>query len=202
MNDRPIAALTAFAASLTLLAGCGSRGGPAGAGDLLVAWPRNVSAQVEGGGSWSAAKVSWGNYSNFQVTQVLVDDRDGNLSPEDVGTLTGSLTSALTSAFGNSRSAVGAAAPGTLVVTAEIVQAVPNEPLRNVVPLSQIRKAGYGTVTIDCQVTDGGTGALLYAFRGTADTQRVSAEKLSVWGSAEKSFGEWATQIAQACGGS
>lgn len=189
-----------LAVSAALLAACSSHGPPA-AGELLTAWPTNVSSRVDGGGTWTAAKVSWGNYNSFVVAPVLVDDNEANLGPDDVQTLTSSLTSALSISFGAGRTAAAARGPGTLVVTAEIVQAIPNQPLRNVVPLSQIRRAGYGTVTVDIQVTDGGTGALLLAFRGTEETKRVSAEKLSVWGSAEESFSKWAAAVAGDCSG-
>ncbi len=198
---RPIVLTTALVTSIALAA-CGSKDAPAPAGVLMQSWPDAVTNQVLASDRWVSSSAAWGSYTSFQLGGVQVcGDAADSLSTGDAQTLVDSLGAQLGQAFGVKRQASTTGGAGTLVIKADIVQAVANQPVRNVNPLTQIRGAGYGTVTAEIQVTDGGTGQLLLAFRQTGKTERFSAEKLTWWGSAEKFFGEWAKDAASACGG-
>ncbi len=198
---RPIVILPALATSIVFTA-CGGKEAPAPAGVLMQAWPDAVSDRVLAADRWVSSTAAFGSYSSFQIGEIQVcGDAAQSLSTDDAQALVESLGAQLRQAFSVTRQDNAAGGAGTLVVRADIVQAVANQPVRNVNPLTQIRGAGYGTVTAEIQVTDGGTGQLLLAFRQTGKTERFSAEKLTWWGSAEKYFGEWAKEVASACGG-
>ncbi|MDA0803716.1 MAG: DUF3313 family protein [Planctomycetota bacterium] len=201
---RTIPSISVIAASLAslALAACGGDTPLAPAGVLMQSWPDQIVGSVETTNKWIDQSANWASYTSFQLGEIQVcGEAAESLSTDDAQTLVDSLGAQLRKAFSVTRQDSSAAGAGTLVVKADIVQAVANQPVRNISPLSQIRGAGYGTVTIEIQVTDGGTGELLLAFRQTGKTKRFSAEKLTWWGSAEKYFGEWAKDIASACGG-
>lgn len=80
----------------------------------------------------------------------------------------------------------------TLVVRAAITAIKPNNPLLNVAPQTQILKRGYGYASCEIYATDGATGDVVAAFMQTADTQRVSTEKYSDIGTAERASKDWA----------
>lgn len=85
----------------------------------------------------------------------------------------------------------------TLVVRAAITAIKPNNPLLNVAPQTQILKRGYGYASCEIYATDGATGEVVAAFMQTADTQRVSTEKLSDIGTAERASKEWAKAFGE-----
>jgi len=85
----------------------------------------------------------------------------------------------------------------TLVVRAAITAIKPNNPLLNVAPQTQILKRGYGYASCEIYATDGATGEVVAAFMQTADTQRVSTEKFSDIGTAERASKEWAKAFGE-----
>ena len=85
-----------------------------------------------------------------------------------------------------------APAAGTIVVDARIIRAVPNLPLRNIAPQSQVGRTGYGYAVALVTLRDGATGQVLVSARESRATSRFGLEKMSEWGSVEKSFDEWA----------
>ena len=85
----------------------------------------------------------------------------------------------------------------TLVVRAAITAIKPNNPLLNVAPQTQILKRGYGYASCEIYATDGATGQVVAAFMQTADTQRVSTEKFSDIGTAERAAKDWAKAFGE-----
>ena len=85
----------------------------------------------------------------------------------------------------------------TLVVRAAITAIKPNNPLLNVAPQTQILKRGYGYASCEIYATDGATGEVVAAFMQTADTQRVSTEKFSDIGTAERAAKDWAKAFGE-----
>lgn len=85
----------------------------------------------------------------------------------------------------------------TLVVHAAITAIKPNNPLLNIAPQTQILKRGYGYASCEIYATDGQGGPVVAAFMQTSDTQRLSSEKLSDVGTAERASGDWAKEFAK-----
>jgi hypothetical protein len=80
----------------------------------------------------------------------------------------------------------------TLVVRAAVTAIKPNNPLLNVAPQTQILKRGYGYASCEIYATDGEAGPVVAAFMQTSDTQRLSTEKYSDTGTAERASKDWA----------
>ena len=89
------------------------------------------------------------------------------------------------------------AAGRTLVVRVAITAIKPNNPLLNVAPQTQILKRGYGYASCEIYATDGATGDVVAAFMQTADTQRLSTEKYSDIGTAERAAKDWAKSFRE-----
>lgn len=85
----------------------------------------------------------------------------------------------------------------TFVVRAEIVRAVPNKPMRNIAPQTQLTRTGYGYASTRIVIERGGTGELLVVATETKSTQRFGTEKLSEWGTVEKAFESWAAEAVK-----
>lgn len=85
----------------------------------------------------------------------------------------------------------------TFVVRAEIVRAVPNKPLRNIAPQTQMTRTGYGYASGRIVLERGGTGELLVVATETQSTKRFGTEKLSEWGTVEKAFESWAAEAVK-----
>jgi hypothetical protein len=66
-----------------------------------------------------------------------------------------------------------------------------------VAPQTQILKRGYGYASCEIYATDGATGQVVAAFMQTADTQRVSTEKFSDIGTAERAAKDWAKAFGE-----
>lgn len=161
-----------------------------------------------GGETWvyKAAKTNWNSYTGVYVAPVAVSAgamEDGTWGNEsDLPGLATTFQNDLTTAMSAKYAVAPAAAANVLVVRAQIVKAKPNAPARNIAPQSQILQSGYGFGIVAIEVIDGGTGTVLYEFADMQATTRFSAEKLSVWGSLEKSFTTWSAELAKTCGGS
>ncbi len=160
------------------------------------------------GESWSyqAAKTNWSSYTGVYVAPVAVaagvmeGGAWGNES--DLPALATTFQLNLTTAMSAKYAPAPAPAPNVLVVRAQIIKAKPNSPARNIAPQTQIGGTGYGFGMVAIEVVDGGTGTVLYEFADVEATTRFSLEKMSVWGSLEKSFQTWSTELAKTCGGS
>ncbi len=158
------------------------------------------------GGSWSynARGVDWNQYKSVFVAPVAVapDALEDPLwgTAEDLAGLAADFKGKIVNAMDARYTPVDAAGPGVLVVRAQITRVKPNAPGRNVAPQTQILQSGYGFGQVAVEVLDGGDSRVLVEFADVQSTTRFSTEKLSVWGSLEKSFGEWANRVAKACG--
>lgn len=86
---------------------------------------------------------------------------------------------------------------GAFVVRAEIVRAVPNKPLRNIAPQTQLTRTGYGYASVRMVIEDGESGRVLVTATETKSTQRFGTEKLSEWGTVEKAFESWAAEAVK-----
>jgi hypothetical protein len=105
-------------------------------------------------------------------------------------------------AFGkSSRSAAilddGASRDGAVIVRTEIVRAVPNKPLRNIAPQTQLTRTGYGYASVRMVIEDGATGRALVTMTETQSTTRFGTAKLSEWGTVEKAFDSWAAEAVK-----
>ncbi len=185
-----------------LLAACGGHtmnAPPVG----FLSQPALMRKSSDGSWNYSAKAVDWANYKSVFVPVVTFADGayEDNVwaSAADLPTLSGKLQSALQAAMGSRYAAAAGAGAGTLVVRAQIVKAVPNAPARNLAPQTQIGGTGYGYGEVAIEVVDGGDGRVLLEFADVQSTTRFSTEKLTVWGSFEKSIGEWADRIANSC---
>jgi hypothetical protein len=76
--------------------------------------------------------------------------------------------------------------------SAAVTAIKPNNPLLNVAPQTQILKRGYGYASCEIYATDGEAGPVVAAFMQTSDTQRLSTEKYSDTGTAERASKDWA----------
>ena len=156
--------------------------------------------------SWdyNAEGVDWSKYKSVFVAPVAVapdaleDAIWGNA--EDLPGLAADFKSKIVDAMEARYTPVDAAGPGVLVVRAQITRVKPNAPARNLAPTTQIGGTGYGFGQVAVEVLDGGDSRVLVEFAEVQSTKRFSIEKLSVWGSLEKSFEEWAKRVATACG--
>ncbi len=170
----------------------------------FLSQPDLMKQQGDGTWQYTAATIDWSKYTSVFVAPVAIADDayDAGVygSVEDLPGLAATFQSDLQTALTKKFAAATNAGPNTLVVKAQITKADPNATALNIAPQSQIMGRGYGYGQVAIEIVDGGTGALLYEFAGVQNTSRFSAEKMSVWGSLEKSFKDWSSQIAKFCG--
>ncbi|MSR29155.1 MAG: DUF3313 family protein [Phycisphaerales bacterium] len=158
-----------------------------------------------GDGSWNyaAADIDWSKYKTVYVAPVVfAPDALGSGvwgNESDLPNLASKFRAALAGAMSARYQAAQGSGAGTLVVRAQIVKLAPNSPARNLAPQTQIGGTGYGFGEVAIEVLDGGDGTVLLEFAEVQTTSRFSTEKLSVWGSLEKSFTDWANRIAVSC---
>ena len=139
-------------------------------------------------------------YARVVVEPVALDPdatQGDEVSDEQLGKLRGQFATDLRASFAKRFAVSSSAAAGSdpvLAVRATIVRAVPNKPMRNVLPQTQLTRTGFGYAAVRVQLCDAATGAELAAFTETRSTKRFGLEKLSEWGSVEKSFEVWAQQ--------
>lgn len=144
--------------------------------------------------------VDWSKYATVFVAPVVMDadaTQGRDITDADVAALPGKFRANLQKAFETKFKKVDAAGPGTIVVNAEIIRAVPNMPLRNIAPQSQVGRTGYGYAVVRITLKDGVTGAVLVTARESRATSRFGLEKMSEWGSVEKSFEDWAEEAVK-----
>ncbi len=201
MTTSTIAAFFLFIA--TLLCGC-SKHAMTSAPTGFLTKPHLMKESSDGTWTYLAPNIDWTTYQAVHVAPVAVAADAYNAkaygSPEDLPGLAATFLSDLQAAFTKKYLPAAAAGPNTLVVKAQITKADPNATALNIAPQSQILGSGYGYGQVAIEVVDGATGALLYEFAGVKNTSRFSVEKMSVWGSLEKSFKEWSAQVAKVCG--
>ena len=139
--------------------------------------------------------VDWSSYRAVFVQPVSMDPdatQGRDVGDADVAALPGKFRDSLQQAFAGKFARAEAPAAGTIVVDARIIRAVPNLPLRNIAPQSQVGRTGYGYAVALVTLRDGATGQVLVSARESRATSRFGLEKMSEWGSVEKSFDEWA----------
>jgi len=137
------------------------------------------------------------DFASVTVAEVSTPNRGayGEISEEKLAEVRAVLQKALSEELAQLKPS--GAGGRTLVVRAAITAIKPNNPLLNVAPQTQILKRGYGYASCEIYATDGATGEVVAAFMQTADTQRVSTEKLSDIGTAERASKEWAKAFGE-----
>ncbi len=185
-----------------VLLGCGShamKSAPVG----FLSQPQLMKKCSDDSWSYTAAKVNWPSYTGVYVAPVAIaaGAMEGGMwgNESDLPALATTFRTDLQVALGKRYAEAPAAAANVLVVRAQIIKAKPNAPARNLAPQTQIGGTGYGFGEVAIEVVDGGTGAVLYEFADRQSTTRFSTEKLSVWGSLEKSFETWSASVAKGC---
>ena len=146
-----------------------------------------------------AADAGFASYSMVLVEEpsIAPDATQGaDVTPDQLRSLQDTMRDDLKKAFGDRYKSVGEIGDGTLLVRTWIMRAVPNTPLRNLAPQSQVGRTGYGYSAIRIEVLDSRSRRELLSFTDERSTERFSLEKLSEWGSVEKSFSTWAGEVA------
>ncbi len=165
-----------------------------------------MKEQSDGSWQYLASKVDWSKYTSFYVAPVSIAagvmngknaDQTAEL-PQIVMKFQAELEKAMSKKYTHVQSAT----PNTLVIRAQLVKAEPNAPALNVAPQTQMGGLGFGFAEIVIEVAEGGNGIVLFEYADVDNTSRFSTEKMSVWGSLEKSFTTWAEKVATVCGAS
>lgn len=180
---------------VALLAAC--RGGGAFNEDPYHQSP--VEAALDSGPSTIRADgADFSKYAQVVVEPVAMDSdatQGDDVSIDQLEKLRAEFGVDLRKEFGERFKVVSSGAAGSepvLAVRATIVRAVPNKPMRNILPQTQLTRTGFGYAAVRVQLCDATTGAELASFTETRSTKRFGIEKLSEWGSVEKSFEAWA----------
>ncbi len=195
MHPRTAIAVTTLAALIALLgsAGCQKPFTEPAIGFIPASVPMKRSADDSQAQVWRAPGLNMAAYSSVKVEPVMpVPGGDYELSPEDLQKLCGMLQAQLDRTFANWIMT----GDKPLVVRASITAVRPNNPVRNVLPQTQIRKRGYGYAACEMYATDGPGGAVVAAYMETTDTQRFSLEKLTPLGTAQAAIDEWVESFA------
>ncbi|MBU3684569.1 MAG: DUF3313 domain-containing protein [Phycisphaerales bacterium] len=146
-----------------------------------------------------AAGADFAAYSMVFVEEpsIAPDATQGaDVKPDQLRSLQDTMRDDLKKAFGDRYKPVGEIGDGTLLVRTWIMRAVPNSPLQNIAPQSQVGRGGYGYAAIRIEVLDSRSRRELLSFTHERSTERFSLEKLSEWGSVQKSFSTWADEVA------
>ena len=161
--------------------------------------PKSVPmSKVDGDTSSYKAK----GFELSQFGKVVVEPIQGpptnedKIEPKDMEDLRARFQTSLQ----KSLEATGGKGDRTLVVRASITALKPNKPLLNAAPQTQILKRGYGYAACEIYASDGELGPVLAAFMQTSDTTRLSTEKLSETGTAERAAGDWAAAFRKLLG--
>ena len=147
-----------------------------------------------------AAGADFGAYSAVFVEEpsIAPDATQGaDVTPDQLRSLQDTMRDDLRKAFGDRYKPVGMVGDGTLLVRTWIMRAVPNSPLQNIAPQSQVGRGGYGYAAIRIEILDSQTRRELLSFSHQRSTERFSLEKMSEWGSVQKSFSTWADEVAK-----
>ena len=144
--------------------------------------------------------ANFSDYARVVIEPIAIDSdatQGDSVSPEQLDKLRSKFATDLRKAFAERYKVTSSAAASgdrAFSVRATIVRAVPNRPLENILPQTQMSRDGFGYASVRIQLCDAATGAELASFTETRSTTRFGFEKLSEWGSVEKSFEVWATQ--------
>lgn len=147
-----------------------------------------------------AAGADFAAYSAVFVEEpsIAADATQGaDVRPDQLRSLQDTMRDDLRKAFGDRYKPVGMVGDGTLLVRTWIMRAVPNSPLQNIAPQSQVGRGGYGYAAIRIEILDAQTRRELLSFSHQRSTERFSLEKMSEWGSVQKSFSTWADEVAK-----
>jgi hypothetical protein len=147
-----------------------------------------------------AAGADFGAYSAVFVEEpsIAPDATQGaDVKPDQLRSLQDTMRDDLRKAFGDRYKPVGMVGDGTLLVRTWIMRAVPNSPLQNIAPQSQVGRGGYGYAAIRIEILDSQSRRELLSFSHQRSTERFSLEKMSEWGSVQKSFSTWADEVAK-----
>ncbi|MFZ9882422.1 MAG: DUF3313 family protein, partial [Phycisphaerales bacterium] len=165
-----------------------------------------IESALDGGPRVDRADgVDFSRYTRVCVAMPTVAPdatQSDEVSDEQLEKLRNEFASRMVEAFGKaSRPASmlgeGAAGAGAIVIRTEIVRAVPNKPLRNIAPQTQLTRTGYGYASVRMYIEDGATGQTLVTMTDTQSTKRIGAAKLSEWGTVEKAFEFWAGEAVK-----
>jgi len=194
MTIRAILIFPAVASSLLVLAACEKAIQSTG----FIPTTVKMKSQDELTHSWRSPRLNLADYGNVTILPIETPEPGayGNLTAEQLENCRRVLKERLTDALSK--------APGTgdrtLVIHAAITAIKPNQPLRNIAPQTQILKRGYGYAACEIYASDGELGPVLAAFMQTSDTTRLSTEKLSETGTAERAAGDWAAAFRKLLG--
>lgn len=150
---------------------------------------------------YRAEGASFARYTEVVIDMPTVDPdatQGDDVSADQLEKLRAKFAGDLRAAFGNKYKVVArAGVDSAFVVRAAIVRAVPNKPMRNFIPTTQVGRTGYGYASVRVELCDATTGAQLASLTDTRSTKRVGIDKLSEWGSVEKSFEVWAADAVE-----
>ena len=196
---------TSLVAGITALTACNKnaiKSPPIG----FLSKPNLMEKQSDGTWQYVAPKTDWSKYTSVYVAPVSIGPAVMNGKnveqtaqlPQMVMKFRADLETAMTKKYARAESA----GPNTLVVRVQLVKAEPNAPALNIAPQTQLGGIGYGFGEIAIEVADGATGTPLFEFADVDNTSRFSIEKMSVWGTLEKSFTDWIEVVVKACNAS
>ena len=165
--------------------------------------PNLMKKQSDDTWQYVAPKTDWSKYTSVYVAPVSIGPAVMNGKnveqtaelPQLVMKFKADLEKEMTKKYTRAESA----GPNTLVVRVQLVKAEPNAPALNIAPQTQMGGMGFGFGEIAIEIADGATGTPLFEYANVQNTSRFSTEKMSVWGSLEKSFTEWIAVVVKAC---
>lgn len=208
MSNQKLVAVFLVVANIFLLSSLGActknpiKSAPIG----FLSRPDLLKKESDSTWEYIAPKTDWSKYTSVYVPPVSIGpevmngknvDQTAQL-PELVMKFRTDIEQALTKKYARAESA----GPNTLVVRVQLVKAEPNAPALNIAPQTQLGGLGYGFATIVIEVADGATGTPLFEYADVDNTKRLSLEKMSVWGSLEKSFTDWIDVVVKVCNAS
>lgn len=196
----PMNTTTAFRAVLLAAAICALPLAGCRVGRLMNNDPMASNGFDEGPKIVHTPGVDWTKYTAVFVEPVKMEadaTQGRDITDADVAALPGTFRADLQKSFESKFRKADAAGAGTIVVKANIIRAVPNLPLRNIAPQSQVGRTGYGYAVVDIVLKDGATGAVLVTAHESRATSRFGLEKMSEWGSVQKSFQDWAEEAVK-----
>jgi len=197
MSMTALARTLVFAAAALALAACGSHA------QMRTGFIPGSVALVEKDDMTSQWRASFdaSRFGGVVVAPVSTPQADayGDLSEEKLAEVRRLFGEALSAEF-KGMPVTGKAGANPLVIRAAVTAIKPNKPVLNVAPQTQMFKRGYGYASCEIYATDGENGPVVAAFMQTADTQRLSTEKYSDIGTAERAAKDWAKAFRELVG--
>ena len=194
MSMTALARTLVFAAAALALAACGSHA------QMRTGFIPGAVALVEKDDMTAQWRASFdaSRFGGVVVAPVSTPQADayGDLSEEKLAEVRKIFAEAISAEF-KGMPVTGKAGANPLVIRAAVTAIKPNKPVLNVAPQTQMLKRGYGYASCEIYATDGQGGPVVAAFMQTSDTQRLSSEKLSDVGTAERASGDWAKEFAK-----